>query len=148
MDPLGEEVKVLPYKFCLLATKEELEQSLVWSLVLKSWQKDPPEPDARYGAAQKEDRTRVFRLDIDSSYFRPDGTHWKRSSVRKKIKKLFKNLPPLIPANLTLVLVWTDDSSWLSLQKIRENMEVWEDGRGEEPRALWESVRSTGRWKD
>lgn len=141
---MGEEVKVQPYKFSWIVTQEDLQANLNWKMFMQN--EESPEPRARFGQSRNEDGTRVFRLDLDAEYFKPDGTHWKRSSIRKEIHKLFKGVVHL-PAGTTLVMIWTDDSSWLSLDYVRLNMESW-DGRAEEPRSLWERVRGTGRWDD
>jgi hypothetical protein len=144
MDSLGEEVKVAPYKFSWVVTQEDLQTNLNWKMFMQH--EESPEPHAHFGQSRNEDGTRVFRLDLDAGYFRPDATHWKRGSIRKEIHKLFKGVVHL-PAGTTLVMIWTDDSSWLSLDYVRQNMESW-DGRAEESRSLWERVRGTGRWAD
>lgn len=138
-------MKVPPYKFGLLVTQEDMRQNRVWSTMFEAWQQEEPVPGARFGGTLREGMT-TFRLDVDSSYFRPDSKHWVRHSVREEIKKLFKNLPPFVTAECSLVLIWTDDSSWLSLDAVRKRMEVWKNGRGSEPRELWELVRTAPKW--
>jgi hypothetical protein len=139
----------LPYKFAIVLPTVEgryqwhrfWEKHKLWAGV------EAKDPHIRYGMLLK-DKERTYRIDICRDYFRPDSTHWARSSVRRKVRKIFPEVELVkLPKVSTIVLIWSNSLYWLDDKKARLAMESW-DGRPGESRSLWRFAASLPKWSD